>query len=284
MLKVNLATSDGHVLEFSLPETLSELKYRSKLDFDTARAKAVGYLADSAEGDFNSTYYLYLVCVAVSECLDVSLAEIYTLDPSKLVDAYGIILPDVLQRHVEMYTNSEAEKVDLEDMELSLMTLYEYLYSLVKAYSFEDDRDDFSFTHKGETYIVFKRYKDALLGTKMYEKVSVGELVEAFEVSRWASKELTKATDKASIQLTEVLRLLAILARKEGEVFPMENTDKWIDNRSKEFIDIDFKSASDVFFCLTASLTFSEREEIANTSLDLLAQMLTELTTKSENT
>jgi len=160
--------------------------------------------------------------------------------------------------------------------------MYEHIYKLIASYKFDSTEKDYSFVYKGEKFKVFAKYRDTLLGIDRYDKVSVGELAEAFEVTRQAQKLWGKA-DAASVQLTEVLRLLAILARKKGEVFPMDKSEEWIESRSKYFLDIDFQSASGVFFYLTLSLSGSERDQIASTFLNHLSNRLTLLMNTSES-
>lgn len=297
MIKAKVATASGGVVEFDLPETLSEIKYRSKLDFDTWSMKILEYCGSVDANDFNSSYYIHLMCMALSEfftsqntpanCLEkdkaslmVDLTTIYSLDGDKLLDSDGNLLPEIMQRHIDMYNKSES--VDYTQAEWSLMYMYEHIYKLIASYKFDPAEKDYSFVYKGEKFKVFAKYRDAILGIERYDKVSVGELAEAFEVTRQAHKLWGKA-DAASVQLTEILRLLAILARKQGEIFPMDKSEEWIESRSKYFLDIDFQSASGVFFYLTHSLTGSEKDQIANTFLTHLSNRLTSLMTTSEN-
>lgn len=297
MIKAKVATASGGVVEFDLPETLSEIKYRSKLDFDTWSLKILDYCSSVEGGEFNSSYYLHMMCMALSEfftsqntpsncsekekeSLKIDLATIYSLDGDKLLDANGNLLPDIMQRHVDMY--SKTASVDYDQAEWSLMYMYEHIYKLIASYTFDSTENDYSFVYKGEKFKVFAKYRDTLLGVERFDKVSVGELAEAFEVTRQAQKLWGKA-DAASVQLTEVLRLLAILARKKGEIFPMDKSEEWIESRAKYFLDIDFQSASGVFFYLTLSLSGSEREQIASTFLTHLSNRLTSQMTISEN-
>lgn len=297
MIKASVATASGGVVEFDLPETLSEIKYRSKLDFDTWSMKILEYCSETTGEDFNSSYYLHMMCMALSEfftsqntpadcpekekaALAVDLTTIYSLDGDKLLDMNGNLLPEIMQRHIDMYNKSES--VDYNQAEWSLMYMYEHIYKLIASYKFDSTEKDYSFVYKGEKFKVFAKYRDTLLGIDRYDKVSVGELAEAFEVTRQAQKLWGKA-DAASVQLTEVLRLLAILARKKGEVFPMDKSEEWIESRSKYFLDIDFQSASGVFFYLTLSLSGSERDQIASTFLSHLSNRLTLLMNTSES-
>ena len=169
----------------------------------------------------------------------VDLTTIYSLDGDKLLDMNGNLLPEIMQRHIDMYNKSES--VDYTQAEWSLMYMYEHIYKLIASYKFDSTEKDYSFVYKGEKFKVFAKYRDT------------------------------------------VLRLLAILARKKGEVFPMDKSEEWIESRSKYFLDIDFQSASGVFFYLTLSLSGSERDQIASTFLNHLSNRLTLLMNTSES-
>jgi len=125
MIKASVATASGGVVEFDLPETLSEIKYRSKLDFDTWSMKILEYCSETTGEDFNSSYYLHMMCMALSEfftsqntpadcpekekaALAVDLTTIYSLDGDKLLDMNGNLLPEIMQRHIDMYNKSES--------------------------------------------------------------------------------------------------------------------------------------------------------------------------------
>lgn len=284
MIKADLRNLDGTVINLELPENCSEIKYRAKLDFDDACLRMLNYLAD--HGDvFNTGYYLYLLSRALSDFFTaqntpsdvknpniykIDFSDLFNVDVSSLVDDVGELLPEVLEAHIESFRDKD--EVDLETSEITLTKIFEHIYAIINNYEYDARKSDYSFVYKGETFKVFKRYRDTMYGFQTYEKVSLGELAEAFEVTRQTQKLFKKTDDKSSVNLTEILHFLAILARKDGEVFPMTNTENFIDSRSKFFLDIDFQSGSDVFFYLTLSLSLSQKEQIVSGSLTHLRE------------
>ncbi len=280
MIEAKLAKLDGTELVFHLPENCSEIKLRAKLDFDAACIKMFKYMSEIGE-EFSSAYYLYLLASTLTEFFTaqntpaeaknpdkykLDFAAFHAVDVSELVDEKGELLESVINSHVELF--NKAKKVDLERSTFNLNKIFEYLYSILGSYEFNDTQTDYSFTYKNEKYTVFAKYRDAILGIQKYTKVSLGELTEAFEVTRHAQKLMSNdKNDKASVMLTEQLHLLAILARKEGEKFPSENTEEWIAARARHFFDIPLQNSSDVFFYLTHSLSHSQKEQIVNTFL-----------------
>ena len=67
----------------------------------------------------------------------------------------------------------------------------------------------------------------------------------------------------SSTLLTEMLSIIAILARKDGEKFPIDHKDAFIASRAAHFIDIPFDIASNVFFYLIPSLDTYLKEMIS---------------------
>lgn len=290
MIEGRLKKIDGTELVFQLPENCAEIKFRAKLDFDDACIRILTYLSETKE-EFSSSYYVYLLALSLSEFFTaqntphdaknpkeykIDFNTFHSVDVTELMDAEGNLLPEVMESHVNLFNGEEP--VDIESSQYNLSTIFEHLYAIMKDYQFDSNQNDYSFEYKGEKFKVFAKYRDTLLGFQKYEKVSLGELVEAFEVTRHTKKLFDKKnSDNSSITLTEHLHLLAILARKEGEKFPMENTEQFIDARARFFLDISLQNASDVFFYLTHSLSFSQKEKIVDTFLIHLDQQISTL-------
>ena len=282
MIQAELSKLDGSTLKVFLPETCDEITYRAKLDFDTATFKLLNYLAEG--GEFDSAMYFYYLCLGLSDFFTangnkVDLATMFTIDISDLT-VNGEIHPDILEHHIEMF-KSEAP-IDRKTALTTLTGVYEHITAVVKSYRHNNDQEDFSFNYKGEKFTVFKRYRDKLLSLQKYDKVSTGELMEAFEVSRKIQKTF-KDAEKSDIEITHVLQLVAILARKDGEVFPFENSEQFIKQRANHFIDLSFQNGSDVFFYLTHSLNISERTQVLSGFLHHLNSNWTYLMNTLEN-
>lgn len=81
------------------------------------------------------------------------------------------------------------------------------------------------------------------------------------QLQRFETLELEKAGDPdGSLIFTTFLKTLAILARKEDEVLPVNDSEReaWIQNRAVHFSEIDTKTALNIDFFLTSILQNSE--------------------------
>jgi len=281
-------TKTGREVEVNLPTSLSEVRLSAKLDFDAAYLDLIKYASTEMPEDFNHVHYVYLMAKAVSDfCtsngLGTDLAAFFSLDAEGLVDSEGLLLPGVLQRHVEMFKDEE-DHDSLDLVENSLDVIFQYIHKLLKSYDYQDSGlKDFTFQYKGETYTIPYLMKDIIYGTNTISGLTVGQLTEAYEVSRKLQKKYKEGEDNSSVIFTEILYTLAILSRKEGEVLPMVDTEMWIQKRAAHLQEIDYQTANDVFFYLKTSLTHSQREKVANIFLTHLSKISTWPTSKSEN-
>ncbi len=286
MFEGKLKKEDGTEIVFQIPETCREIKFRAKLDFDDACLRILNYLAEAKE-DFNSGYYLYLMSYALTEFFTtqntpsdaknpkeyaLDFHALYNVDVSDLIEEDGSLKAHVMKNHMELYKGKPS--VDIQNSQLTLSTIYEHIYAVLTEYEYNEQQNDFCFTYKGEEFKVFGKHRDSILGFAQYDKVTLGELTEAFEVSRQVNKLNKTGKQPTSVKLTEHLHLLAILARKKGETLPMENTEQFIDVRARHFLDIDFQTSSDVFFYLIHSLTTSQKETIVSSFLTHLNQQI----------
>lgn len=271
---LTITKTNGETLTLNVPHSIEEVTLRAKLDLDESIKEVLSYLADIAESLDDTTetsgtgYYLYLLSKGLTDFFiglnqKVELNDFLAVDVSDLIEN-GEIKKGVLQSHVNNYTDKEVVKV--EDVLPTILALWEYLVNLCNSYEPEKHLEgDLSFIYKEENFKIFRRTVDSLYG-EQYEHVSVGELTEAFEISR----KLNKLVSSPSIKLTEMLALVSILARKEGENLPLDDVENFIESRSKYFIDLPYTTAVEVFFYLTPSLNILLSDKTLNTFSTLL--------------
>jgi hypothetical protein len=277
---LTISKISGESLVLEIPSDISEIKLRAKLDFDFGHQSLLNYLSDvSEEKPFNSGYYLYLLCKVlndffVSQGQEVDLNDFIEIDTASLLDDNMELLPEVIERHFESYKDV-GNFADPDTVEPTLTAIFDHITGIIGRYKFDYSllNNDLSFEYKGELYKVFRRTVDNVYGVT-FGSVSVGELTEAFEISRQLNKNYS--TETASTVLTEMLGVLSVIAKKEGEKLPLDDVEKFIEVRSKHFLDIPFKQAADVFFYLTPSLSTLLHEKTLNTFSNHLNDLLQE--------
>ena len=266
MLEFTLPRTDGEEFKISVPTELKEVKLYQKINFDVAFRDILVFLSETDEEGMPTwvgrrSYYLYLVARCISEFIGIDLNEILLCDVEDLVDENGVLLPLVVENHIELYKAEDA-KVKEDHKEHVLVMLYEHIYVLLESYKFDGTvGEDFSYVHKGIKYTVPKKYRRAILGgaediEMEFEKINLITSVECLEVLRWAYNEKKAGNDKeGNITYTEIIKTVAVLSRKDGETFPLQNDEiqKLVDKRTHELADLSVQTALDVFFCLTAS-------------------------------
>lgn len=271
MIEFNLKRSDGKDFTIDVPETLREVRLSQKIDFNVAFRNVFTFLTevDAEENPtwfLNRNYYLYLMGQCISEFLGQDLNAILQTDVSSLLDEEGNMLPHVIEEHINMFNDSDYV-IPTETIDNVYTRLFEHIHVLIDSYEFSEHRlksNGFSFEHDGTKYYVPKRYINTLTKAETSEPVSVHQVVECFEVMRWAGdqKKLGKDGD-GSITYTEFLQVIAIFSRKEGETFPLkhEDTVKFIETRAAELQTINMQDAMDVFFCLSGTTKGLEKFE-----------------------
>jgi hypothetical protein len=266
MRQGTLIKYSGDVIELNIPDAPSEITLRAKLDFDEAEKVLLTYLTETP--DINSGYYLYLMCKGLTDFFlsnngdpELDLNEFIEVEVSDLIDESGNIKESVLEAHLAIYKETTI-KPPVDSTLTTLTAIWDHIKSVIASYKYvEQHSEDYSFHYKGEDFKVFKKYKDALYNESKFEKVSVGELTEAFDVTRLIEKRFKDKN--SSTLLTEMLSIIAILARKDGERFPIDHKDAFIASRASHFIDIPFDIASNVFFYLIPSLDTYLKEMIS---------------------
>lgn len=271
MLTVKLTRNDiDEPLVLEVPERISEIKVRQKINFDVAYEDLSRYLIDiSLSGDArNRTYYLYLISKCLSEFYEVPLIEFLGLDITRLLDKNGELLPGVLESHFDKLAHIEKVDFNFDNAENKLLTLFGQIFKLIRGYkpelrtqkNFTFMYKDFDEPSKEVIWIIPKHRKSAITGEPVFDKISTLQAVEILEIKRWADRQ-RKAILEAendvdqqmgNIYLTEVLGTLALLATREGETLPTEfnEVDKWVDERMRHFLDISLDVAMDATFFL----------------------------------
>lgn len=133
-------------------------------------------------------------------------------------------------------------------------TLYGWLVKVIGEYEGAARQPgDCAFVYKGETYSVPHIVASTIGGMPLLPDIETVEAVEAFETVRTFEREIKRSGDpNGDLFFVQYLRLLAIFCRKEGERLPEEDDDRerWIQERSQYFQEIDTKTALDADFFL----------------------------------
>lgn len=288
MRTVTVTRTDDVLMEFELPDDPDEITLRAKLDFDFGSQTVLDYLISvTEENPLNTSYYLYLVAQCLTDffisngaATDLDLADLLAIDVADLLDSTGVILPGVLHKHLEKYAKGDLLAEDT--VSPTILALFDHITAVIAAYEFRGDVEaDFSFTYKDELFVVPRQRKDKLYGI-VYDKISIGELTEAFEIS----KQLAKRNDAntASTLLTEMLMVIAIIARKKDEPFPIADKDAFMRKRAEFFLDLDYPTASNVFFYLTPSSASLISGMTSDTFLNHLKDLLKESQVSTKKT
>ena len=230
--------------EIKLPESLTEVSLNTKVAFDVAREELMLWLKDQSDSDTledNRNYYLYLMAKAVSEFIDKPLDEVLRFDVSDVVDDSGML-----------YKISFEDGVDIDSVDASLSTLYQYSVDLVDSYKFEfKDTKDFTFDYSGIVWEVPHVVK-TVLGKKVFSYVSVAQAVEILQVKKMLNDISIKGDDLKNFRFSSFLKMLAIIVTKQGEEIPLDAVkySTLIEERMVLFQEIDMKTAYDLIFFL----------------------------------
>lgn len=183
---------------------------------------------------------------------------------------YGVEMEQVLQVEIgDLYEKLPIKEARKQEHGLrgQLSSLYGHAIKVLEEYVPAYVETETWFTYKGEQYRIPPIMKQALAGEMLLPNLSTIEVVEAAEVQRFTSQQLESKEGKAkshSLVFSMYLRMLAILCRKEGEHLPIENTERWINDRAKHFEEMDAATARDIDFFLHNILPSSESDGIQN--------------------
>ena len=123
--------------------------------------------------------------------------------------------------------------------------------------------DQAVFEYAGDNYRIPVILQQAIAGETILPGLSTIEVIEVAEVHRF-KKQVTENTGDpdGSLIFTTFIKTLAILARKDGESLPFNDSEReaWIQNRAVHFSKIDAQTALNIDFFLTSILRNYENE------------------------
>lgn len=173
----------------------------------------------------------------------------------------GIDLAELLRAQV-----GDVFEKEYKGLDGSLRSLYGYIAKLVGDCKPQlRSQENATFTYKGQTFRIPLILQQAIAGDVLLPDVETIEAVEAAEVQRVTFQSLKAleglegqqvADQRASLYYSLYLRLLAILARKDGERLPIQDAERerWINDRALFFQEIDAATALDLDFFLLGIL------------------------------
>lgn len=140
----------------------------------------------------------------------------------------------------------------LDDISDNMMSIFTWVYKVIASYTPRLRRkEDCTFEYNGSRYTIPYFLIDYIENSVANDDLSVAESIECLEVKKAVEK--VKKKQPVSARFTEVVNLLAILARKEGESFPDSQVgiNALIARQSKEFQEIDMVAGLDTAFFLS---------------------------------
>lgn len=229
-MDITIHNRDNESIIISLPERLEDVSLSSALSFSDIEKQLYNV---AQEEPFDKIKYLLLMNQAVAEFMDIDVEWLYCLPIGNL----------------EGYIRGLKE-VDYKEVKTNVVYLFDRILDVLSGLKPDLYIDrDFEFIHKDIKYKIPSFIKDHLTGGMINPKLSVREVVEALEVRRLYG---SMKDDKNSIY-TEIVKLTAILARKEGDSFPIEQDEinTFISKRVEIFMDMDAHVGLNVAFFLS---------------------------------
>ena len=240
MLNVTLATG----AEISIPTSLSEFSLSAYHDFlSVLRRSGLLVKDDEAEdaGDKELLPFIDSVLEALSFIVkgDLGALPVGSIDDDMLENPS---LMGVFSHVIDMVTNYDASRRIVPDV-------------------------GFFFDYKGDVYgISPERAKSYITGIAY----STVEAIELLESDRLLSQKIAETADpQGALSFEMDLRKLAVLARKDGDVLPLQKDEReaWIDARAKHLQDINADVALDIRFFFIAIWMRLLTEEIQTARL-----------------
>ena len=228
---VKLTNTKGESVEINLPETMEQVSLSSALSFSVVE-RDIKELLDTDPD--NQVEYFILITRAVANFFDIDEEWLHAM-PMGDVSAYL----------------HKADSSSFKNATTGVMRLFEYIVGLFEELHPELYIDrEFIFEHKGEKFNIPMFITDQLRTGMLNPRLTVAEVVEALEVRRQYG---TIQNNKNAI-FTELVKLTAILARKEGETFPTDQQEinDFIQRRTNFFVDLDAKVGVDIAFFLNS--------------------------------
>jgi len=281
MLKATLRNpKDGFVeAVLQLPEKLTEVTYAQRMEMAAHATRIKDFISETIANQkeeakengvdvkevplrFSKYKYLSLLRDALKSYFenDIKPNVIDKIDPgdymSTIFKAGKIVKGKVLEKPT-----------------LTLAGLWSYLWAINLSYKAKvsEDGKDFTFKHKGETYIIPSFIKNNFLGKKTAPNLNVQEVVECLQIEEVYNRKIKALPNdpdaktgkdqtgkvsylkKAEYHYIKDIKKIAILSRKKGEELPTNERDfqLWIDKRIELFEDINVVAAMDTLFFLS---------------------------------
>ena len=168
---------------------------------------------------------------------------------------FGLDLDTMLKSEFGNYEELKAESTGIVTARLSSLNMW--IINLLGTFSPKiRTAEDCNFEYKGERYSIPVIGVQTLASLPLLPDLETGEMIEAYEIKRLAQAKIEKNDPEGSHLFSYYLRLLAVLCRKEGEQFPVFESDveRFINERSMHFREIDAGTALDVDFFLAGSM------------------------------
>jgi len=158
---------------------------------------------------------------------------------------YGVELGDYIE-HINSFVNSDkSATVDLQATADSLFRIYELCWYVMAGYKGQYFSQDYTFTYKGEQYIIQGIQRSSLTQELLPPNVTVQEALEVLDLKRKIDASDMPLENKL---FGKFLRVMGAIARKEGEQLPVGDIEckRFIEERATHFQDIDAKTALDI--------------------------------------
>ena len=243
MITARLKNESGKVLtEFNLPEHIGEMSLNQYVSFDTiasGEGNPVSIMAEAVQ-DFTGVNFQTIIAAQVGN----------------------------------IYEKTEA----LDD---TLRSVYGYISRMIAGYKPRlRSETEHRFTYKGDEYTIPIIRATPLITGVVLPEISVIEAVEALELMRLSEVSVKeRPNEAANIRFTTYLKMLAILARRDGEILPVNDAqrEQFLSQRLAHFQDIDAQTALDVDFFLHSTLrNWNATHEIAGSFIRRLFALAVE--------
>lgn len=239
--------SNGVPQILPLPEVPGEVKLSQALRFNYAYDAFVTWRNKELGDDLEKVTWLDLqtiehkreylehIAMCCSEFFDIPVKEWWGVKTGKV------------SGHIMRMSEST-----LDDVSDNMMSIFTWIYKVIASYTPRlRGREDCHFEYKGERYKIPYFLVDYIEKGEANGDLSVAESIECLEVQKAVEK--LKKKQPVSARFTEIMNLLAILARKEGQPFPDNQVgiNALISRQSKEFQEIDMVVGLDTAFFLS---------------------------------
>lgn len=239
--------SNGVPQILPLPEVPGEVKLSQALRFNYAYDAFVTWRNKELGDDLEKVTWLDLqtiehkreylehIAMCCSEFFDIPVKEWWGVKTGKV------------SGHIMRMSESS-----LDEVSDNMMSIFTWIYKVIASYTPRlRGREDCHFEYKGERYKIPYFLVDYIEKGEVNDDLSVAESIECLEVQKAVEK--LKKKQPVSARFTEIMNLLAILARKEGQPFPDNQVgiNALISRQSKEFQEIDMVVGLDTAFFLS---------------------------------